>query len=98
MTGPVLGLHLDCMEYIEDFSDERLKAWCIQCGVPAHEVVLKEAGTSADPTASLITSGSDSKIGDRNSGPRYPSLQPKTEWRVGVHVPTGPPFKFLFCS
>lgn len=28
------------MEYIEDFSDERLKAWCIQCGRPAHEVEL----------------------------------------------------------
>lgn len=40
LTGPVLGLHLDCVEYIEDLSDERLKAWCIQCGVPAHEVVL----------------------------------------------------------
>jgi hypothetical protein len=28
------------MEYIEDFSDERLKAWCIQCGAPATEVEL----------------------------------------------------------
>jgi hypothetical protein len=28
------------MEYIEDFSDERLKAWCIQCRMPASEVKL----------------------------------------------------------
>lgn len=40
MTELVASHHLDSMEYIEDFSDERLKGWCIQCGKPAHEVVL----------------------------------------------------------
>lgn len=40
LTDPALNLHVVQMEYIEDFSDERLKSWCIQCGRPAHEVEL----------------------------------------------------------
>lgn len=34
------GLHLALMEYIEDFSDDRLKAWCIHCGRAAQDVEL----------------------------------------------------------
>lgn len=40
------------MEYIDDFSDERLKAWCIQCGKPKHEVELSRDHV---PSKSLLS-------------------------------------------
>lgn len=40
------------MKYVEDFSDERLKAWCIQCGRAAHEVSLTRDHV---PTKSLLS-------------------------------------------
>jgi len=40
------------MKYIEDFSDKRLKAGCIQCGKSAHEVDLTRDHV---PTKSLLS-------------------------------------------
>lgn len=40
------------MREVEDWSDERLKAWCIQCGRPAHEAKLSRDHV---PSKSLLS-------------------------------------------
>ena len=71
------------MRYIEDFTDERLKAWCIHCGGVIADI---ESNRDHVPTKSLLTNSLrkrgaefDRGVGDElsylSAGRRMPKLQ-----------------------
>jgi len=85
LTHPTLGLHLDCMEYIEDFSDERLKAWCIQCGAPGHRVVLTRDHVPSKSLLSkeVVAAGAEFDRGQGGSADYLPHVAICKECNLG---------------